>query len=271
MIKFLVVLGLLLLLITFVVLFSGVPTRSGVPSATNDNGIAVRRADPTQKKSVDTPEEGDPLLQGPRPLATPSPCPDCTLPLFRGASAFQWKWPRRLDTRDEGTVSFSVLTTEDIDFSTQEALPDEGSGTERPKVGVSQSAPLAYAFGSGYKAVARASLDAPSFNRTPAETVEKVLDNNEAQWQWTVTPLSEGSKVLTVNLRIDWTGNDKRHPPQSREWKKTLKCDVSKPLVAVGTFEFLPWLTGISGATFLGIAGLIFGKRKLQQGKEQRE
>lgn len=196
------------------------------------------------------------------PQSSPTPLTE------KKQTAFEWDWPRELSTEDEGTVRFSAITVAESDWPHLDASPEEGPGNERPEFRLPQK-PLASAFGSGYTVTATASLDAPSFKITPEGDVAKVLDEGNAEWRWIITPLGEGSKLMNVRVTVEWVGSDKRHPTKKREWRKSLKTEVGKPLVKVGTFEVIPWVTGISGASLVGIGGFVIGKRKF--GKKDKD
>lgn len=224
--------------------------------------------------SVDRHPEATPTPSGQEytgkfPTPTPSPTPEPEVK----QTAFEWSWPKELNTQDEGTVSLSAVTVSEGTLPPLDASPHEGTGSEQGSIGLAHT-PLASAFGPGYTATATASLDAPSFKKTPEGEVAKVLDEGDANWEWIVTPQSEGAKVMTVRMKVEWVGLDQSHPMKRREWFKTLKTEVKKPVVkkpwvTLGTFELLPWLTGISGTSLLGFAAFIFGKGKF--GKKDNE
>jgi hypothetical protein len=254
--------GLLLLTVMFLILGSGAAL--AVPGERDSE----RNIASVDKHFEATPTPTSELVDAtPTPAATPIADPTSTNPELK-RTAFEWLWPRELSTQDEGTVTFSAITVAERELPDLNASPREGVGSTRPSLGLPDK-PLASAFGPGYTAAATASLDAPSFKKTPEGDVAKMLDEGDARWQWIVTPQSEGSKLMTVRVKVDWIGTDQAHPPKQREWSKSLKTEVKKPLVRVGTFELIPWLTGLSGTTLLGVGAFIFGKGKFGKKDEQ--
>jgi hypothetical protein len=139
-------------------------------------------------------------------------------------------WPGRLEVGQGDTVSVRLVLS-------GAPLP-----TTRPGQSSSQATPipvgtpgrgLQSAFGSGYTACARASIDTPEGLSarllTPSECLP--LAGEAVEWTWRVDAAAERSYPARLRLDVFWVPVDGGSPLQSTVWAEGITLNAENPLV----------------------------------------
>ncbi len=236
-------------------------TRTPTPTCTATPTNTPRPPGSTPIPLTDTPRPQTntpiPLTDTPRPQ-TSTPVPPTDTP---SDVVIEAEWPPTMELDRADRIRLSLIRTADGVYVPTVEVQGHTVSVDTPIPAGTASAPPEKAFGTGYKAVAIARLDAAAFECSPPDVQPpRDLDQPQLKYEWNCLPKAKGPQPVNLRLDIQWVPREDGGEVIERvAWQTWFEIRVVEPWIKTDVLQLLTLGSSVFGVV-LGtpsLAGLI--------------
>ncbi len=161
------------------------------------------------------------------------------------------EWPLKMEVGRSDSIRIALIRTVSGDYvGTVEVEGHAGSVATAIPVGT-PGAPIAEAFGTGYRAYAEANLVGTAFELQPVSSARQSLDQQTLVWEWNIVSDRPGEQSLNAVIEVTWEPDDSGEASIVRQlWRSRYEVQVVKPWITTGQISLASALLGFVGTGF---------------------